>query len=88
VLQSPGGAFEHAYRLAQQLDAPPAAFGEAGRAQGCAERLRAVVALGERDLLGGECAGFGWCAEREAGKGRRRSATTQPRSSGCAGGRP
>jgi hypothetical protein len=40
MLQSRGRLLEHAYRLAQQLDAAFSAFGEARRAQSDAERAR------------------------------------------------
>ena len=65
VLQSRGGAFEHAYRLAQQFDAALSALCQAGGAQGYPERAWGVVGLGERDLLGRERSRFGWRVERE-----------------------
>ncbi len=65
VLQSRGGALEHAYRLVQQFDAARSALGQAGGAQGYPERAWGVVGLGERDLLGRERSRFGWGAEGE-----------------------
>ena len=51
VFQSRAGALEHAYRLAEQLDAAPSALGQAGRPQRDPERARALEGLGERDLF-------------------------------------